>query len=821
MIEKRGNKTWYRAVKSFYKLGKKGRVKHVVATMAACLTLAFTSPALATAITIVDARTESQELAVDDSMTVTQTGSIDVISDMGIKAINASSGLSDTSIINNGTISGTTNSDGAGVIGIFSNAVDNSSITNAGTIELTNSYMGGYAFGIQTGGLTDNSSVENTGTITLSSSFHWDGQGLNTVSLDGIIGTCDDTSSISNSGTISLSADSAKSLVGIIKRGTGTVTNTGTISLSADSAYSMTGIMNNSITGMVTNAGTISLSVDQTTFTQSGGTYDTSLKGIYSMGDVINSGTITATTGTGELNDNFYSVSTTGTLTNNEGGILKGRLKAGNTTNSGLIQLSTGISSIDGTFTQTATGTLGITLYSDASGNVEYSKLAVSGTATLEENSGIYVDVTTASANPLLFGTTLTSVISSTTGISVDTSTLNVTDNSLLLNFTATANSNSLDLNITEGMSITDATQAGGMSGMVGMADVLDNLSGTSDTDLSAFLGHLNTLSSEGAVAGQVAQAAPVNAAQGSAVGGQVLNAMGSVIQARQNSLSGSNSGDNMFSDRNLWVQPFTTFMDQDDKDGVSGFSATAYGIGMGADGEIASGDRLGLALFYTQADADTNNLPQENDMDVVNLMVYGDRALPKAFTLFWQAGAGIQDTESSRYIEALGQTAKADYTSKNIFARTRAVRSFQVNPSLTATAGAAISYTFLHTPSYSEKGAGGLNLDVDSFDTQSLVPALEGGLTLAANQNIQYTAHASLGYDLIDDDTAVTSQFQGAGAAFTTEGIDNSPVVFTAGLGMSKKFTDRFSVNASYDLEGRGTDFLSQMISCKLNWTF
>jgi uncharacterized protein with beta-barrel porin domain len=533
---------------------------------------------------------------------------------------------------------------------------------------------------------------------------------------------------------------------------------------------------------------------------------------------VINSGTITATTGTGELNDNFYSVWTTGTLTNNEGGILKGRLKAGDTTNSGLIQLSTNTSYITGDFYQTATGTLGITL----TGNVDYSTLSVSGTATLADNSGIYVDVTTASADQLLLsGTTLTSVISTTDGIVVDTSTLDVTDNSTLLNFTATSTDGySLDLDVTEGMSISDATQAGGMSGVAGVASVLDTLSGTSDTDLSTFISNLNTLSSVGAVASQVAQAAPVNAAQGSAVGSQVLNTMGSVIQARQDSLSGLNSGDKMFSDRNLWVQPFTTFMDQKDQNGVSGFSATAYGIGMGADGEIANGDRLGIALFYTQANVDTNNLPQESDMEVVNLMAYGDRAL-EAFTLFWQAGAGIQDTESSRYIEALSKTASADYMSKNIFARTRAVRSFQVNPSLTATAGAAISYTFLRTPSYSETGAGGMNLDVDGFDTQSLVPALEGGLTLAADQNIQYTAHVSLGYDLINDDTAVTSQFQGAGTTFTTLGIDNSPVVFTAGVGMSRKFTDRFSFNANYDIEGRGTDFLSQMISCKLNWTF
>jgi outer membrane autotransporter protein len=300
---------------------------------------------------------------------------------------------------------------------------------------------------------------------------------------------------------------------------------------------------------------------------------------------------------------------------------------------------------------------------------------------------------------------------------------------------------------------------------------------------------------------------------------------MSSVIQGRQGSQGGPtglNSGDAVFSDKNLWVKSFAAVMDQKDSSQANGFSADVYGVGMGMDGEIASGDQLGLSLFYTRAQADTNNLDQESDMDMVSLMAYGSRDLTpdKDITLYWQAGAGIQDTESSRYISSLDSNAKAQYTATNLFAQTRAVRAFQLRENLRLTGGAVVSYAWIHTPSYSESGAGGMNLSVDSNNTQALVPGLEGGLSWGLPTDLNITARVALGYYIINDDASVTAIFQGAGTAFTTQGVDNSPVVFGAGVGISKKLTQRLSLDASYDLEGQGSDFLSHMVSCKLNWT-
>ncbi len=880
MIEKHGNRNWYRSAKSFYKLGKKGSVVHVVASMAACLTLTFSTPALAlplvpTTTTISDARTTTQALAnSSNSIIVTKDGSITVSDEM---AIDGSCGLYGSSIINDGTLEVTNLAEDEDAFGIKAenvsggSSITNSStikvtnsakdgdifgieaenvssdslITNSGTIEAANSAKDGDAYGIKVGGYLTHSSVKNSGTITLSSSFHSDTLGSTRGGLYGLYANSDANSSITNSGTISVSADSVYGTHGIVNYGTATVTNSGTISLSADLAIYMSGISNYingevinsgtislsadlaaSMSGIlshgtdtVTNSGTISLSADQTSFSKG----DTEIVGIFTKGDVINSGTVTATTGAGDLTDNFYSIMTDGRLINS--GTLSGRLKAGDTTNSGLIQLSLGTSSITGDFIQDKDGTLGITLYSDASGNTDFSTLSVSGSTTLADNSGIYVDVTTASENQsILVGDTLTGVIDSTGGIAADTNTLSVTDNSVLLDFTASLSGGdtSLDLTVEQSMSILESTGEGGQSGVKGAAAALDGLSGTTNSEITNFISNLNTLTSVGRVAKQVAGAAPVNNTQAPAVADQLVNTMSSVLQARQEGVRGLNSGDSVFSEKNLWVKPFAITMEQDDLDGVNGFSADAYGIGIGMDKELSSKDRLGLALFYTRANTDTNNLDQESDTSVFNLMAYGSRPIyNKTTTLFWQAGGGIQDMESSRYIQALNKTATADYTASNLFARTRASRAFQVTQDVTLSAGASVSYFWFYTPSYTESGTGGMNLSVDSGDTQSLVTALEGGISWAAAKDVQITANASMGYDLIDDDTAVSSQFQGGGVSFTTQGIDNSPVVFTAGLGVGKKLSNSLSLDANYDLEGRGDDFLSHMLSIKFNWIF
>ena len=469
--------------------------------------------------------------------------------------------------------------------------------------------------------------------------------------------------------------------------------------------------------------------------------------------------------------------------------------------------------SVGGDYQQTAAGTLSIGLSSDMS----FGKLAVTGTADFASETGLFVDV--SALNTLTPGDTISGIVSAGT---LNASTFTLQDNSALLNFSPLLSSSGISLAVERGVSIETSVSNAGRTAYLGLARTLDNLSDTSNPEIADFIGNLNTMATNDEVASRISQAAPVSAVQTSTISIELANTMSSVVQSRQQSVRGFNSGDPVFSDRNLWGKPYGAKIDQDNVDGVDGFDADVWGLGLGADAEYAPDNRLGLAFFYTRVNADTNNTPQKSDMDVFDLLLYGSRPITDVTTnFFYQIGGGFQSTDTSRYIQALGQTAKADFTSKTIFAQTKVTKTYEPAPGLKLVPGTSLTYIYFYNPSYKEKGAGGMNLDVKSFDTNSLVAALEGDLSWSLSESLEVIASSSVGYDLFNDDTSVDSSFAGGGAVFRTPGLDNSRVVYGAGIGLAKKMTDLLSFDAKYDFHGRGSDYQSHLFSAKLNWKF
>ncbi len=865
---------------SFYKPGKKTGIIYVLASMAACF---FITTATMAAPTVVSTATTAR-VGMGPPMkelTITAAGSIAVTEPVGsahvilipflgatplenLRLFNAgtisatapggamgmiANGaiLKDSSIENTNTISVTTTGAQSfpgfpDSMAFYLNTLDSTTIKNSGAISVVGTRA---PYGILAAKLENRSDITNTGSISIDhTAAAWTEGEANGIAVVEII-----DSAVLNAGTGTISVTSPESGVGIGSNlvENGSITNSGQIRINAPNG---SGIFVNTLRlgSIVKNTGSISVSPtgagktsyginvlgsgSSTTITNTGSitltTMDPSASayGVYNGGPASfeNTGTITALDSTGAMGANMYSVKTWGTVTNE--GTLKGLFEAKDTTNSGLIAMPALTSTITGDYTQIGSGSLGITLFSDDTpANTKFSKLIVSGTTNLASGSGIDVDVTTASAHQeLLIGQTLTGVIESAGGITADPAALRVTDNSALLKFTAALSSanTSLDLGVEKGMSIADAAVMGGCPGVAGAAGTLDTLTGSSNPQILAFISNLNTLPTEGGVARRVQQAAPVSAAQGPAMATQMANTASSIVQARQQSVRGFNSGDPLFSDRNTWVKPYASRTDQDDVDGISGFTADTFGLGIGADGEYAGDNRLGLAFFYTRAKTEANTTPQETDLDLFSLMAYGSSPImDKTINIDYQLGGGLQPTESSRYIQALGTNATADYTAKNLFAQVKATKEFELSKNVKAMVGPRLSYLWFYTPSYQETGAGGMNLNVDSFDAQSLVAALEGDVIWSLPKDIELMVRASLGYDLINDTTFVGSSFQGGGALFSTQGLTNSPLVYGAGLGVAKKFTNRFSLDAKYDLEGRGSDLMNHMISAKLNWEF
>jgi outer membrane autotransporter protein len=118
----------------------------------------------------------------------------------------------------------------------------------------------------------------------------------------------------------------------------------------------------------------------------------------------------------------------------------------------------------------------------------------------------------------------------------------------------------------------------------------------------------------------------------------------------------------------------------------------------------------------------------------------------------------------------------------------------------------ALMNYQHLSIDDYSEKGAGGAGLDVESDDLDVFEIGLgaevswdfitDSGARLRPSLNTGYR------YDLIGDSIDATSTFIAGGSAFSTDGVDPAQGTFNVGAAISYAMDDNWELSADYGVE-------------------
>lgn len=469
-----------------------------------------------------------------------------------------------------------------------------------------------------------------------------------------------------------------------------------------------------------------------------------------------------------------------------------------------------------------------VTLEDKGSGNLVVSddtKFDTQGTITFETGSKLFIDVA-SSATGNYDGQTISDVIKAQT-LTIEDSTLKLEDNSALLDFTYTATSSSLDLTAkqaqTVGNTITSDNKNAGNAAVV-LQNIIDN-SGNY-TQMSSVITALNGLSSNEAVAKAVDSTTPQTTTSSFTASNQISNNISNIVTQRQNiNLNGTglNSGDDMLSEKNIWVKPYGSLGAQKNKDGVNGFDINSYGIGLGFDAEIKENQQIGLGLFYTKADVNVNNVSQNSDINVYSLVLYGNSSIIDDKTnLLYQIAYSLQDTSSQRDIDFLNTSAKADYKSHIATLDLRLLRDMQINSDTLLQPFVSTLYRHFKSPSYNEQGAGSLNLNVNSFSSSELIFGVGALVHYKINDNSKIFSNVNIGYDLKDDNNIVSSSYQGAsGLSFETQGIDNGRWSYDLGLGYENSITELSNINFSYNFQGQGTNYTNHIFSAKYNYKF
>jgi outer membrane autotransporter protein len=688
-------------------------------------------------------------------------------------------------LYNSSLSGGITNHSGATISGrdygvlIDSGSTVTGGIRNDGVISASGTLSGGSYYGGQAvwiSGHVDN--VVNTGSITANET------GIR-VNGNAVI-----SGSISNSGTISgrsiaIYVDPSASIAGGIVN-TGLLDGQVYLGNSALNLNGTTGRVVGSISG---SSGSV-----------------VNVNGTFTMENTIQAGAV--------------NIASTGVLKTGAGNVIDSSV-----VNSGTLAVTTNSGNvITGDYTQTSTGAL----QSDVAGISQYGALQVNGTADLTQG-GIKVNTSTPTL-ALTNGATNTILTAGTLHLNPN---IAVTDNSLLFDFQAAQVGNTIQLKTVAAAvnnsanTVSSSVNTQGNSAARGAATVLDQMIAQGSSAPAAFqpvVNALGTLKSQKEVSDAISQTLPLMTAGMSQSMLNTLQGTNQVIQSRQGANLGRSSGDEFLGDRQFWFKPLGSWAKQNDRNGVSGYDANTYGMVFGIDGTLSDKNSIGGAFAYTSTKVDSNSsvANQHASIDGYQLALYGAYKLDDSVSITYQGDIGNNQANGDRRINfgGINTTANSDFSSWSTHLGLGIGKIMNLDAKTTFTPSLRADYTRLRTNSYTETGAGALNLNVAGNTTEELVLGIDGGFSRALTDSTSLVANLGVGYDTLSKRASTTASYVGGGAAFATQGINPSPWLMRGGLGLVMHNGPLVSVSARYDVESRES-FTNQTASVKVNIKF
>ncbi|MEY3091065.1 MAG: hypothetical protein RL113_1381, partial [Pseudomonadota bacterium] len=425
-----------------------------------------------------------------------------------------------------------------------------------------------------------------------------------------------------------------------------------------------------------------------------------------------------------------------------------------------------------------ATLTISVNNSGDYENNVtnHYSQLETD-TAVIEDGAIIHVNVTETNSTGIA-GQRMVDVISSTS-LDINPSEVSVTDNSDVLDFSIIVDSNSIN----------------------------------DDTTLDLQI-------SGGAEATNYRQTKTVEANK------HIFNLMHNIVELRQRQTgqeSGTNGGDLMTKDEQFWFKPFYSTGSQNDKGSQNGFDFTTRGFGVGYDAEIFGKSRAGLALFYTLADIESNNVADKTDITNYTALLYGSMPLESGNTFMYQFAYGTQNNEGLRYIfeDDLTKYSSSDYDSTFTAVDLKWMGEYAFSNDMTAKPLVAASYRSFKTPSYQETGHNtDAALIVESSTVNQFILSAGEIFEYKVDNQTNFITDVRVGYDFNHGDNEVTASFEANSELIRTNGIDNGGIVYNLGFSYETDKEDS-TFNLNYNLEGEGTDFQNHIFSAKYVFKF
>lgn len=315
-----------------------------------------------------------------------------------------------------------------------------------------------------------------------------------------------------------------------------------------------------------------------------------------------------------------------------------------------------------------------------------------------------------------------------------------------------------------------------------------------------------------------------VGAGFGDAAAGSVRAATGSINTRLASLRDGGSAGvaaGEAYTNGSFWLRGTYSDIDQDEKDGVAGYTADAYSVTAGVDTEVAEDTILGVAVSYGSADIDGDSAANSTtEVDSYQVALYGEYN-PGNYYVSGNVGYGQNDVDVTSTVLGLG-VSTGDFSTGMYNAAVETGYNYKFGETARFIPSVGLEYVHIEGESYVLSS--GLGSVTDTIEDKDILIGKVGGRienTYAIEGGTLFPeVHANLLYDFAGDESESSRTFAGA-VTINDTAPDVEEFGINLGTGIAYASEDGMTeVSAGYDAEIK-SDFLAHTGQVKVKFKF
>jgi outer membrane autotransporter protein len=249
-------------------------------------------------------------------------------------------------------------------------------------------------------------------------------------------------------------------------------------------------------------------------------------------------------------------------------------------------------------------------------------------------------------------------------------------------------------------------------------------------------------------------------------------------------------------------VKVYGTFADHDTTSNQTGYGADTVGFLAGLDAPLGEWTNVGVLLGYSFTDVDYDRSRGDAEIHSLRVGPYATFSLDKLFVdTSLTMGYHWNEAERKVTVGGFNRTADSQYDAWDMALYGGVGYDLDLG-FMTLTPVASLQWVHYEQESFKESGAGPANLDVDSWDTDSLrhVVALKANKVIETGRmKIVPEAYLGWGHEYLEDDK-ISSKFVGQTTPFAFESDADNRDSLLFGAGVSFLLEENVSLYLRYD---------------------